>query len=126
MKLHRTSLLFRRHPGSWRLLRGACSHGRNLSAFPATIVKVTADDGTTGWGEAGTLGGNYRKWIPRQCTRNCLRICSCSPAIQSHAGVLSGRMDALRIGHSTLQGGHRDRRCGTPPASSSDCRWPRC
>ena len=59
------------------------SHGRKLSAFPATIVKVTTNNGTTGWGEAGTLGGKYLNGFPgsaRETVKGSHR--SCSPAIQ--------------------------------------------
>ena len=35
------------------------SLGRELTAFPSTVVKVTADDGTVGYGEACTLGSDY-------------------------------------------------------------------
>jgi L-alanine-DL-glutamate epimerase-like enolase superfamily enzyme len=35
------------------------SRGRALQTFPSLVVKVTADDGTTGYGEAATLGANY-------------------------------------------------------------------
>ncbi|WP_431230870.1 mandelate racemase/muconate lactonizing enzyme family protein [Paenarthrobacter nicotinovorans] len=40
------------------------SHNRVLTAFPTTIVKVTAEDGTVGWGEACTLGSNYLDGFP--------------------------------------------------------------
>ena len=40
------------------------SHGRVLHSFPTTVVKVTAADGTTGYGEACTLGGNYLDGFP--------------------------------------------------------------
>jgi cis-L-3-hydroxyproline dehydratase len=76
------------------------SHGRDLSAFPATIVKIIADDGTTGWGEAGTLGGNYLDGFPasaRETVRELAPfVLRCDPM---EAGVLVDRMDALLIGH---------------------------
>src|SRR5438132_1457995 len=40
------------------------SHGRVLTSFPSTVVRVTADDGTVGYGEACTLGGNYLDGFP--------------------------------------------------------------
>ena len=35
------------------------SGGRRYTGFTSTIVKVTADDGTCGFGEASTMGGDY-------------------------------------------------------------------
>lgn len=35
------------------------SHGRRLTGINSTIVEVTAEDGTVGYGEACTLGSNY-------------------------------------------------------------------
>jgi L-alanine-DL-glutamate epimerase-like enolase superfamily enzyme len=76
------------------------SHGRDLSAFPAIVVKLTADDGTTGWGEAGTLGGNYLNGFPgsaRETVRELAPfVLSCDPM---EAGVLVDGMDSLLIGH---------------------------
>ncbi|MDT4997974.1 MAG: cis-L-3-hydroxyproline dehydratase [Mycobacterium sp.] len=76
------------------------SHGRDLSAFPATVVKVTADDGTTGWGEAGTLGGNYLNGFPGSARETVKELApfvlTCDPM---DAGVLADGMDALLIGH---------------------------
>jgi len=40
------------------------SHGRVLNSFPATIIKITAEDGTAGYGEACTLGSNYLDGFP--------------------------------------------------------------
>jgi cis-L-3-hydroxyproline dehydratase len=40
------------------------SHGRALTSFPSTVVKVTAEDGTVGYGEACTLGSNYLDGFP--------------------------------------------------------------
>lgn len=37
----------------------AMSGGRLYDAFPSTVVKVTASDGTCGYGEASTLGSDY-------------------------------------------------------------------
>ena len=60
------------------------SHGYTCRAFPATIVKVTADDGTTGWGEAGTLGGNYLNGFPGSARETVKELApvACSPAMQ--------------------------------------------
>lgn len=35
------------------------SHGRRLTRLETTVVRVTADDGTVGYGEACTLGASY-------------------------------------------------------------------
>lgn len=35
------------------------SRGRTYTSFDATIVKVTTDDGTTGWGESTPFGATY-------------------------------------------------------------------
>ncbi len=35
------------------------SGSRSLESFPSTIVKVTADDGSAGYGEVCPLGSNY-------------------------------------------------------------------
>lgn len=35
------------------------SHGRRLTQLETTVVRVTAEDGTTGYGEACTLGASY-------------------------------------------------------------------
>lgn len=76
------------------------SHGRDLAAFPATIVKVTADNGLTGWGEAGTLGGNYLNGFPASVRETIAELApfvlSCDPM---EAGVLVDGMDAQLIGH---------------------------
>ncbi|MGV9801605.1 mandelate racemase/muconate lactonizing enzyme family protein [Mycobacterium sp. NPDC003449] len=40
------------------------SHGRKLDTLDTTVVKLTADDGRTGWGEACTLGSNYIEAFP--------------------------------------------------------------
>ena len=39
------------------------SHGRVLTSFPAT-TKITAEDGTARYGEAGKLGSNYLDGFP--------------------------------------------------------------
>jgi len=39
-------------------------HGRVLTSFPPTIVKITAEDGTASYGEACTLGSNYLDGFP--------------------------------------------------------------
>jgi cis-L-3-hydroxyproline dehydratase len=76
------------------------SHGRTLAAFPATVVKVTAEDGTTGFGEAGTLGANYLDGFPGSA-RETIRelapwVLGCDPL---EPGVVADGMDARVIGH---------------------------
>lgn len=78
------------------------SHNRVLTAFPTTIVKVTAEDGTVGWGEACTLGSNYLDGFPAsaQATVNLLSdwVLECDVF---EAGVLVDGMDRLVIGNLT-------------------------
>jgi cis-L-3-hydroxyproline dehydratase len=40
------------------------SKNRVLRSFPSTVVQVTAEDGTSGFGEACTLGANYLDGFP--------------------------------------------------------------
>ena len=40
------------------------SRNRVLRTFPSTVVQVTAEDGTSGFGEACTLGANYLDGFP--------------------------------------------------------------
>ncbi|GAA1273753.1 hypothetical protein [Arthrobacter pascens] len=35
------------------------SKGRSYDSFDASIVKITSDDGTTGWGESTLFGSTY-------------------------------------------------------------------
>lgn len=35
------------------------SHGRTYTSFDATLVRITAEDGTEGWGESTPFGGTY-------------------------------------------------------------------
>jgi L-alanine-DL-glutamate epimerase-like enolase superfamily enzyme len=78
------------------------SHHRVLTAFPTTIVKVTADDGTVGWGEACTLGSNYLDGFPAsaQATVRLLAdwVLQCDVF---EANVLVDGMDDLVIGNLT-------------------------
>lgn len=78
----------------------AMSGGRVLTSFPSTVVKVTAEDGTCGFGEACTLGGNYLDGFPGSA-RATIRelapwVLQCDPL---EPGVLADGMDALVIGH---------------------------
>lgn len=78
------------------------SHNRVLTAFPTTIVKVTAEDGTVGWGEACTLGSNYLDGFPAsaQATVKLLAdwVMQCDVF---EANVLVDGMDDLVIGNLT-------------------------
>jgi cis-L-3-hydroxyproline dehydratase len=76
------------------------SHGRELTAFPSTVVKVTADDGTVGYGEACTLGSDYMDGHSASA-RATIRLLAdfaidCSVF---DAGVLVDGMDELVVGH---------------------------
>jgi L-alanine-DL-glutamate epimerase-like enolase superfamily enzyme len=78
----------------------AMSHGRVLRSFPSTVVKVTAADGTPGFGEACTLGGNYLDGFPGSA-RETIRelapwVLECDPL---EPDVLVDGMDSLVIGH---------------------------
>ena len=76
------------------------SHGRVLHSFPTTVVKVTAADGTTGYGEACTLGGNYLDGFPGSARETVQELApwvlDCDPF---EASVLVDGMDDLLIGH---------------------------
>lgn len=78
------------------------SHNRVLTAFPTTIVKLTAEDGTVGWGEACTLGSNYLDGFPAsaQATVQLLAdwVLECDVF---EANVLVDGMDHLVIGNLT-------------------------
>ncbi len=78
------------------------SHNRVLTAFPTTIVKLTAEDGTVGWGEACTLGSNYLDGFPAsaQATVKLLSdwVLECDVF---EAGVLVDGMDHRVIGNLT-------------------------
>lgn len=76
------------------------SHGRVAYTFPSTVVKVTASDGTVGYGEACTLGGNYLDGFP-ESARATIReladlVLTCHPL---EADVLVAAMDDRLIGH---------------------------
>lgn len=78
------------------------SHNRVLTAFPSTIVKVTAQDGTTGWGEACTLGSNYLDGFPASA-QAAIKVLS-DWVLESNvfeANVLVDGMDDLLIGNLT-------------------------
>jgi L-alanine-DL-glutamate epimerase-like enolase superfamily enzyme len=76
------------------------SHGRLLHSFPTTIVKLTAEDGTVGYGEACTLGGNYLDGHPGS-VRETVR--ALAPAVLGadpwETGVIVDRMDSMITNH---------------------------
>jgi L-alanine-DL-glutamate epimerase-like enolase superfamily enzyme len=76
------------------------SHGRLLQSFPTTIVKLTVEDGTVGFGEACTLGANYLDGHPGS-VRETVRLLA--PHVLGtdalHAIATSDSMDDLVIGH---------------------------
>jgi cis-L-3-hydroxyproline dehydratase len=78
------------------------SHDRVLTAFPTTVVKLTAEDGTVGWGEACTLGSNYLDGFPAsaRATVELLAewVMSCDVF---EANVLVDGMDRLVVGNLT-------------------------
>lgn len=76
------------------------SRGRVLTTFPSLVVKVTAEDGTTGYGEAATLGANYLDGFPASA-RETVRLLA--PWVMEcdvfAAGALVDGMDARVRGH---------------------------
>jgi len=78
----------------------AMSHGRVLHSFPSTIVKVTAEDGTVGYGEACTLGSNYLDGFPASA-RATVRLLAdwVLECDVFEANVLVDGMDDLVVGH---------------------------
>ncbi len=76
------------------------SHGRELTSFPASVVKVTADDGTVGYGEACTLGSDYLDGHPNsaRATIELLADFALECAVLD-ANILADGMDELVVGH---------------------------
>ena len=76
------------------------SRDRVLHSFPSVVVRVTAEDGTSGFGEACSLGGNYLDGFPGSIQAAIRELApfvlECDPL---EAGVLVDGMDALVIGH---------------------------
>jgi L-alanine-DL-glutamate epimerase-like enolase superfamily enzyme len=76
------------------------SHNRVLTAFPTTIVKLTAEDGTVGWGEACTLGSNYLDGFPASAQATVQLLAEWVLACDIfEANVLVDVMDQLVIGN---------------------------
>jgi L-alanine-DL-glutamate epimerase-like enolase superfamily enzyme len=80
------------------------SRGRVLTSFPSTVVKVVADDGTTGYGEACTLGSNYLDGFPASA-REAVRLLAdwVFECDVFEPNVLVDGMDALIIGNRTAK-----------------------
>src|SRR4051812_35014132 len=76
------------------------SRARVLPTFPTVVVKVTAEDGTTGYGEAATLGAIYRDAFPASA-RETIRLLA--PWVMEcdvfAPGALVDGMDAGVRGH---------------------------
>ncbi|MCW2495406.1 mandelate racemase/muconate lactonizing enzyme family protein, partial [Jatrophihabitans sp.] len=78
------------------------SHGRVLTSFPSTVVKVTAEDGTVGFGEACTLGNNYLDGFPASAQETVRLLADWVLACDPFApGVLVDGMDHLVVGNLT-------------------------
>jgi cis-L-3-hydroxyproline dehydratase len=78
----------------------AMSHGRVLECVETTVVRVTAEDGTAGYGEACTVGSNYIEGFAGS-TQAAVRelaptIMRCGPF---DGEVLVDRMDQAVKGH---------------------------
>ncbi len=78
----------------------AMSRNRVLRSFSSTVVQVTAEDGTSGFGEACTLGGNYLDGFPGSAQAAVRELApfvlQCDPL---EPNVLADGMDALLNGH---------------------------
>src|SRR5215469_15996977 len=78
----------------------AMSRDRVLRSFPSTVVRVTAEDGTSGFAEACSLGGNYCDGFPGSIQATIQEVApfvlQCDPL---EPNVLADGMDALIIGH---------------------------
>ncbi len=76
------------------------SGGRVYSSFPSTIVRLTSDDGTVGWGEASTMGSTYLDGFVGS-TQAALH--ELAPAVFAadplEARALVRAMDATLVGH---------------------------
>lgn len=80
----------------------AMSHGRVLTSFPSTVVKITAEDGTAGYGEACTLGSNYLDGFPGSTHETVRLLAEWVLGCDVFApGVVADGMDDLVIGNLT-------------------------
>ena len=76
------------------------SHGRRLTAIETTVVQVTAEDGTIGYGEACTLGASYIEGFAASVQASVREL---APIVLDcdvfGADVLLARMDTAMRGH---------------------------
>jgi L-alanine-DL-glutamate epimerase-like enolase superfamily enzyme len=77
------------------------SGGRSYESFDASIVKITADDGTTGWGESTPFGSTY---IAAHALGTRAGIAELAPALLGRDPRRVDRnfdlMDATLVGHN--------------------------
>ncbi|MBX2868910.1 MAG: mandelate racemase/muconate lactonizing enzyme family protein [Acidiferrobacterales bacterium] len=82
--------------GTYRL-----SNGREYKSFDATIVRVTAEDGTEGWGESTPFGANY---IAAHALGVRAGIAEIAPALLGsdprHVDRVNALMDQTLAGHA--------------------------
>jgi L-alanine-DL-glutamate epimerase-like enolase superfamily enzyme len=76
------------------------SGGRKHGAFLSTVVKVVSSDGTTGFGEACTLGSNYIEGFA-ESTQSTIRalaplVLACNPM---EPDIMVDQMDDMILGH---------------------------
>ena len=76
------------------------SGGRAVSSLPSTVVRVTADDGTTGFGETCPLGTTY---LPAHGAGARAALAELAPALLGldprEAQVVNDRLDQRLLGH---------------------------
>lgn len=80
--------------------RYAMSGGREISALPSTVVRITSDEGLTGWGEVCPLGATY---LPAFAGGARAALREMGPALlgldPTNVGAVHDRMDAALRGH---------------------------
>ncbi len=79
--------------------RGQTEHG-----FSATIVSLTAEDGTTGWGEAAPLGAFYAEAFPEQIKAGVARLLP--EVVGMHADdpvALTHKLDTVMLGQPAVK-----------------------
>ncbi len=76
------------------------SGGRVVTGLPSTVVRLTADDGLTGWGEVCPLGPAY---LPAFAEGARAALREMAPAVGGldprNLGLINDRMDAALRGH---------------------------
>lgn len=76
------------------------SRGRVLHTFPSTVVKVTAEDGTVGYGEACTLGSSYLDGFPGSAHQTVRLLADWVLGFDVfEPGALVDGMDDIVVGH---------------------------